>query len=99
MRKSIDSLAILVQESFQLDPFSNSVFVFCNKRRTTIKVLYWETAGFWLCLYRLEQGRFTWPDDPNDTVAVSYREFRWLLDGLPIEQKYAHRPVRKRLII
>jgi transposase len=46
LRKSIDSLAALVQESFSLDPFSPCLFVFCNRERNKLKILYWEHNGF-----------------------------------------------------
>jgi len=42
MRKSINGLAAIVQESFKLDPFSNSLFVFCNKSRNKLKILHWQ---------------------------------------------------------
>lgn len=58
MRKSIDGLAAIVQESFKLDPFSSSLFVFCNKSRNKIKILQWEHNGFWLHYRRLEKGIF-----------------------------------------
>jgi transposase len=60
MRKSIDSLAALVQESFSLDPFSQCLFVFCNRERNKLKILYWEHNGFWLFYRRLERGTFQW---------------------------------------
>ena len=48
MRKSIDSLAAIVQQSFALDPFSSALFAFCNKSRDKIKILQWDHNGFWL---------------------------------------------------
>ncbi|WP_445667394.1 IS66 family insertion sequence element accessory protein TnpB [Paenibacillus sp. FSL H8-0034] len=52
MRKSIDGLAALVQEGLGLNPFSSCLFVFCNRERNKLKILYWEHNGFWL-YYRL----------------------------------------------
>ncbi|NMA66389.1 MAG: IS66 family insertion sequence element accessory protein TnpB [Clostridiaceae bacterium] len=57
LRKSIDGLAVLVKESFELDPFSPCLFVFCNKKRDKIKILQWEHNGFWLHYRRLEKGK------------------------------------------
>lgn len=51
MRKSINGLAIIVQNRFKLDSFSNSLFLFCGKNTTKIKALYWEGDGFVL-LYK-----------------------------------------------
>ncbi len=100
LRKSIDGLAILVTESFNLDPFSRSLFVFCNRKRDKIKILEWDTNGFWLHYKRLEKCTFKWPNTLNSkTLLVSEREFRWLLDGLSINQKYALSPVKERVII
>ena len=49
-RKGINGLAILAEEAFELDPFSAQLFVFCNRKRDKIKILYWETSGF--CLWQ-----------------------------------------------
>ncbi len=94
MRKSINGLAAIVQESFQLNPFSSCLFVFCNRARDKIKVLQWDNAGFWLHYRRLERGRFRWPESVGDkTIIVSRRELNWLLDGLSIRQPNAHKSV------
>jgi len=100
LRKSIDGLAILVTESFNIDPFSRSLFVFCNRKRDKIKILEWDVNGFWIHYKRLEKGTFKWPDaSDSKTLLVSEREFRWLLDGLSINQKDALSPVKERIII
>lgn len=56
MRRSIDGLAAIVQECFSLNVFSASLFVFCNKKRDRIKILFWQHNGFWLYFRRLEKG-------------------------------------------
>ncbi len=99
MRKSINGLAVLVQEHFLKDPFTGTLFVFCNKNRNKIKILHWETTGFWLYYKRLEKDRFKWPKSGNTVMNISPRELRWLLDGLSLEQKSAHPEVRERKII
>ncbi len=99
LRKSIDGLAILVKESFTLDPFYPCLFVFCNRKQDKIKILQWDHNGFWLHYKRLEKGRFNWPSKNTDVISISYREFRWLLDGLSIEQTSAHKAVKQREII
>lgn len=100
LRKSIDGLAAIVQEGFQLDPFAASLFVFCNRNKDKLKILHWDHNGFWLYYRRLEKGTFQWPDDHADQpLAVSDRQLRWLLDGLPIEQKQAHAQVRAKVVL
>src|SRR5690625_2437595 len=100
LRKSIDGLSVLVSQAFDLDPFSPSLFVFCNRRRDKLKILHWDHNGFWLYYRRLEQDRFEWPSEAAGmTVTVSRRQLGWLLDGLPIHQARAHRPVTARTVI
>jgi transposase len=99
LRKSIDGLAAIVQESFGLDPFSPCLFVFCNRGRNKLKILYWEHNGFWLFYRRLERGTFQWPTGSELTTAVSSRELRWLLDGLSLSQRQAHTKVTAETVI
>lgn len=100
LRKSIDGLAALVQEEFNLDPFSSSLFVFCNRGRDKLKILHWDHNGFWLYYRRLERGKFYWPSDrSSDPLKISPRQLRWLLDGLSLEQKQAHPVVTARTVI
>lgn len=100
MRKSINGLVVIVQECFQKDPFEGTLFVFCNKHKNKIKILRWEHDGFWLYYKRLEKGRFKWPaTGKRNGMSVSERELRWLLDGLTLEQKTAHKEVFERTVI
>lgn len=100
MRKSINGLAAIVQEAFELDLFSASLFVFCNKRRDKIKILQWENCGFWLYYRRLEKGRFQWPETVDHKVlSITRRELNWLLDGLSVEQGQAHVQVTANAVI
>ena len=57
-RKQINGLSIVVAEDMKLDPFGNFIFLFSNKRRNRIKILFWDKNGFWLMLKRLEKDRF-----------------------------------------
>lgn len=99
LRKSIDGMAAIVQQRFKLDPFSQCLFVFCNRNRDKIKILKWEYNGFWLFYKRLEQGKFKWPNDKCDVKKITSRELRWLLDGLSTEQPKALKEViAKRFI-
>ncbi len=100
LRKSIDGLAVLVKEEFDLDPFSPSFFVFCNRQRDKLKILHWDHNGFWLYYRRLERGTFHWPSDDHLTpLKINRRQLRWLIDGLSLEQKQAHKEVTARTVI
>jgi transposase len=99
LRKSIDGLSAIVSAVFELDPFSDQWFVFCNKQRDKLKILRWETNGFWLYYRRLEKGRFKWPAQSGPALCISRRQLQWLLDGLTIEQKQAHRAVRAGIVV
>ena len=61
LRRGIDGLASIVQQQFSLDPFTNTLFLFCGRRRDRLKALYWENDGFILLYKRLEQGKYQWP--------------------------------------
>jgi transposase len=99
LRKSVDGLAAMVRVQFDLDPFSDQWFVFCNRRHNKLKILRWEHNGFWLHYRRLERGRFRWPDHSGKTMRIDRRQLQWLLDGLNLEQKQAHRPVQASVVI
>ena len=71
LRRGIDGLAAMVQQQFSLDPFTNTLFLFCGSRRDRIKALYWEGNGFVLLYKRLESGCFQWPRSENDAKALT----------------------------
>jgi len=100
MRKQIDGLAVLVEDVLEQDPFANSLFVFCNRRRDKLKILFWQRNGFWLWYRRLERERFRWPRDEDAAISieVSTRELRWLLDGLDIHRLAGHRKAEFALL-
>lgn len=89
MRKSIDGLAGIVQQNFQLNPFQNSLFLFCGRQRDRMKALYWEGDGFVILYKRLESGSFQWPKDAEAVRCITAQEFRWLLEGLSLNQPKA----------
>lgn len=99
MRKSIDGLAAIVSLGFELDVFSESWFVFCNRSRDKLKILHWDHNGFWLYYRRLERGRFMWPtaDEPGP-ISISRRQLQWLLDGLTLTQRQAHPALAARQV-
>lgn len=101
LRNNIDGLALMVERQFRLDPFSNSLFVFCNRKRDKLKILFWDKNGFWLYYRRLEGGHFDWPQsEPGKrTVGITEQQLSWILDGLSMCEKKAHQEVLKRKLI
>ena len=89
MRKSIDGLAAIIQQQFQLDLFSSSAFLFCGRRRDRLKVLLWEEDGFLLLYKRLENGKFTWPRNEQEVRDLTREQYIWLMQGLSIDQPQA----------
>ena len=96
MRKQIDSLAALVEHVLDQDPFSGHLFVFCNRSRDRIKILYWESSGYWLMHKRLESGRFAWPDGDSAAIKMSATELHALLGGLDISKAVQRRRYRRK---
>jgi transposase len=98
-RKQIQGLTALVSLQFHLDPFQEShVFIFCNKKKDAIKVLRYDRNGFVLAAKkRLDGMKFQWPRTPEEVREITYQQVEWLLQGLEIEQKKAHHPVKKSL--
>ncbi len=92
-RKGINGLAVLAEETLQLDPISDQLFVFSNRNRNRIKILYWEHNGFCLWQKRLERDRFAWPRDDEALVTLTGKQLNWLLDGVDL---WALRPHKRR---
>jgi len=82
MRKAINGLSVLVEQAMDFNPFSGDLFVFCNRRRNIIKILYWDENGFCLWQKRLEEHRFKWPKLPEQVLAINREQLNWLLAGL-----------------
>ena len=99
MRKSINGLTALVQMSFELDPFDTAAaaFVFCNRNRDRIKILEWDTDGFWLYFKRLEKGHFRWPGlGEAPTMTLTSDELNILLSSVRVELKIKRNEVSER---
>ena len=90
MRKQINGLAVLVSEGMGENPLSGSMFLFTNKQRRLLKVLYWDRNGFCLWQKRLEKDRYPWPgiaspDLPKEEEMareITADQIRMLLDGI-----------------
>ena len=94
MRKAINSLTLVVQSSFELDPYEEAIFVFCNRSRNRLKILEWSGDGFWLHLKRLEKGHFKWPAQGKEkTMDLTSEELHHLLGSPGLEQKLRRKEV------
>lgn len=79
MRKSIDTLSVLVKEQLSLEPSSGHLFLFCNRTRNKLKALYYEQNSFTLWYRRLERGKYVFPKDRNGHIEMTQEHFEWLL--------------------
>jgi transposase len=73
-RKGIDGLAAVCRVILKQDPFSGYLFVFRNKRGTSLKILVYDGQGFWLCLKRLSKGKLTWWPTSNNKEEQKTKE-------------------------
>ncbi len=90
-RKSITGLSLLVEQSLELDPFAEALYVFTNRRKDKVKILYWEKNGFCLWYKSLEKERFKWPRDLSTaTVSLNGEQLNWLLDGFDLWHNKPH---------
>ena len=98
MRKSIDGLSAIVQNNFYLDSFSNALFLFCGRKCNRIKALYWEGDEFVLLYKRLENQKFQWPRNESEVRQITDRKFRWLMEGLSINQPKAVKKINVKKV-
>jgi transposase len=101
MRRSIDGLMAIIRDVYDLDPYSNAVFLFCGKRADRIKALHYEKDGFCLLYKRLEKSQgdtfhFQWPRNASEVRTLTRQQFRWLLEGLSIDQPKAIHPTTEK---
>jgi transposase len=99
MRKGYEGLYGLVSSQLREDPLSGHLFVFANRQRNRIKILYWDGSGLWICAKRLESGRFSWPTegDPEGKVRLSGAELAMLLGGIDLSRAKPRRWLRKNV--
>jgi len=85
LRKSFDGLSGIARTKLEQDPTSGHLFVFCNRRRDRLKVLYFDGSGLWVFAKRLEKGTFCWPDErASARVRLKSSELALLLSGLDL---------------
>jgi len=99
-RKSINGLAIIVEGEMALSPLSGALFVFCNKKRDKLKLLYWDKTGFALWYKRLEQEKFKWPRRMSEAVIkLEEAQLHWLLEGYDITKMQPHAPLNYQTLL
>ena len=99
MRKSIDGLSAVVSQQYDLNPFLPSLFLFCGRRRDRIKGLLWQGDGFLLLYKRLEKGRLQWPRTPDEVRELTPQQYRWLMEGLSVEQPRAVQKITPKTVL
>ena len=94
-----DSIRIEISDSCRPDPYSRCMFAFCNRRRTSIKILQWDGSGFWIQMKRLDRNAFHWPDTPDELRQVTLKEIHWLCDGLSLNPRGAFEEHHPNIIL
>ena len=84
LRKSFDGLSALVRRRLGEDPTGGALFVFINRRRTQMKVLYFEPGGYCVWSKRLEAGRFHFHPGAGDKQALSASDLRLIIEGIDV---------------
>ena len=96
LRRGIDGLANIVMQQYGTQLDEESLFLFCGRRTDRIKALYFSGDGYILLYKRLNNGKFQWPRSEADLRMLDAQAFRWLMEGLEIEQKKAIRKRRQK---
>ena len=91
LRKGIDGLMGIVREQIEMDPSNGHLFVFSNRGKDRIKLLYFDGSGMWISTKKLGKGRFDWPEEMEGIkkIILSVTEFIALADGLQLTQTRA----------
>ena len=94
-RKSINGLSVIVENEMEMSPFSGALYVFTNRTRDKLKLIYWDNSGFALFYKRLEKDKFHWPRRwPEPSITLSESQLHWLLAGYDITQMQPHQTVQ-----
>jgi len=95
MRLSFDGLYGLVVGQLRQNPQSGHLFLFSNKRRDRMKILFFDGNSLWVCARRMEQGRLHWPESADGRMQLSREEFALLIGGIDITQTKKRKWYRK----
>lgn len=98
-RKAINGLSIIVDNAMEASIFEPSLFVFCNKKRDKLKILYWDKTGFCLWHKRLEKDKFIWPKKHHQIVINwNLEQLNWLLRGIDVSKINPHNLLKYKAI-
>ena len=95
-RKQIQSLCSIVKNTFGMNPYNKAAYIFCNKKRNSIRVLCYDKNGFILAqktLLDTEKMKFQWPRNSKELKNISKQQLNWLLSGLKVEQKTSFKDI------
>jgi transposase len=100
MRKSFDGLHAMVVQAMELDPFAGHLFVFGNRRRDRVKILYWDRDGFAIWAKRLEEGTYAMPfaEDGARRREITAGELGALLSGIDLSQAKRRKRYRRMIV-
>ena len=99
-RKQISSLCSIVKNTFNMNPYDRSAYIFCNSKRNSIRVLCYDKNGFVLAqktLLDTEKMKFQWPKNSKELERINKQQLDWLLSGLKIEQKTSFKEINLSL--
>lgn len=82
MRRGLDGLSAIVQQSLGHAPCAGSAFIFRNRAGNRLRLLRWDGNGAWLCQRRLHQGGFVWPKATEPCFSISQEQWQWLIAGV-----------------
>ena len=92
MRRSFDGLMAAIRDTCQMGPYADALYLFCGRKRNTLKALYFGQTGLVLCTKRLDNGASQWPRGASQARQLTRQQLRWPLEGLSICQPNAVRP-------
>ena len=96
MRKSYNGLVAIVENVLGRDPLAGHIFVFTNRLKNRLKLLFWDRTGLWVCAKRLEKGTFYWPEAGEASVEMSAAELALIVGGIDLKDTRRRRWYEKR---
>jgi transposase len=90
-RKSINGLLVIIEHELTLSPFTDAMFIFCNRNQDKLKIVYWDKTCFAMWYKVLQKDRFKWPKLADmQHIQLSEQQLQWLLSGMDI---IGHQPL------